>query len=161
MNRLEFSSLADFYGTYKMFRIWYIHKFVDFQSYPVLMFRRSTLRCWSLPSLPSSTFPRSTSLTIQTSWTKGQPQSSLFTSVADPGCLSRIRIFSSRILDQGSKRFRITNQNIVVPYFYQCCGSGSTGSTCFWASWIRIQIHKSEVWIRILLSLSKNSVEKP
>jgi hypothetical protein len=34
----------------------------------------------------------------------------------------------------------------------QCCGSGSetgsTGSTCFWTSWIRI---------RILLSLSKNS----
>jgi hypothetical protein len=23
----------------------------------------------------------------------------------------------------------------------QCCGSGSTGSTCFWASMIRIQIH--------------------
>ncbi len=24
---------------------------------------------------------------------------------------------------------------------YQCCGSGSTGSTCFWSSWIRIRIH--------------------
>jgi hypothetical protein len=36
----------------------------------------------------------------------------------------------------------------------QCCGSGST---CFWASWIRI--HESEVWIRIriLLSSCKNS----
>ncbi len=33
--------------------------------------------------------------------------------------------------------------------FHQCSGSGSTGSTCFWASWIRI--HKSEVWIRIRL----------
>ncbi len=55
--------------------------------------------------------------------------------------------------------------------FYQCCGSesGSIGSTCFWASWIRIRIriHKSEVWIRIrilfwiririLLSLSNYS----
>ncbi len=46
------------------------------------------------------------------------------------------------------------------PYWRrQCCGSGSTGSTCFWASWIRIQIHQSEVWIRlriwILLSPSK------
>jgi hypothetical protein len=39
----------------------------------------------------------------------------------------------------------------------QCCGSGSTGSTCFWASWIRIRIHLSEIWIRILLSLSKFS----
>jgi hypothetical protein len=43
----------------------------------------------------------------------------------------------------------------------QCCGSesGSSGSTCFWASWIRIRIHLSEVWIRIriLLSLSQNS----
>ncbi len=41
----------------------------------------------------------------------------------------------------------------------QCCGSGSTGSTCFWTS--RIRIHKSEVWIRIriwmLLSSCKNS----
>jgi len=31
--------------------------------------------------------------------------------------------------------------------FYQCCGSrsesgsGSTGSKCYWASWIRIRIH--------------------
>jgi hypothetical protein len=30
-----------------------------------------------------------------------------------------------------------------------------SGSTCFWAS--RIRIHLSEVWIRILLSSSKNS----
>ncbi len=55
--------------------------------------------------------------------------------------------------------------------FLQCCGcgseSGSTGSTCFWDSWIRIRIHYSEVWIQIrirlririwiLLSPSKNS----
>jgi hypothetical protein len=34
-----------------------------------------------------------------------------------------------------------------------CCGSGSTGSTCFWASWIRIRIHQSEVWIRIQIRL--------
>jgi hypothetical protein len=39
--------------------------------------------------------------------------------------------------------------------YCQCCGSGSTGSTCFWAS--RIRIHQSEVWIRILLSTCKNS----
>ncbi len=50
--------------------------------------------------------------------------------------------------------------------FFQCCGSGSesgSGSTCFWAS--RIRIHQSEVWIRIrrwiririLLSSCKNS----
>jgi hypothetical protein len=42
---------------------------------------------------------------------------------------------------------------------FQCCrsGSGSTGSTCFWAS--RIRIHQSEVWIRIriLLSTCKNT----
>jgi hypothetical protein len=30
---------------------------------------------------------------------------------------------------------------------YQCCGS-----TCFWASWIRI--HESDVWIRIRILLS-------
>ncbi len=41
----------------------------------------------------------------------------------------------------------------------QCCGSGSgsTGSTCFWASRIRIRIHSSELWIRILRSSCKNS----
>jgi hypothetical protein len=43
-------------------------------------------------------------------------------------------------------------------------GSGSTRSTCFWASWIRIRIHLSEVWIqirlRILLSSCKNSKKK-
>ncbi len=40
----------------------------------------------------------------------------------------------------------------------QCSGSES-GSTCFWASWFRIRIHQSEVWIRIriLLSSCKNS----
>jgi hypothetical protein len=40
-----------------------------------------------------------------------------------------------------------------------CCGSGST---CFWATWIRIRIHYSDVWIRIriLLSPSKNSKKK-
>ena len=42
----------------------------------------------------------------------------------------------------------------------QCSGSGSTASTCFWAS--RIRIHLSEVWIRIriLLSSCKNSKKK-
>jgi hypothetical protein len=40
----------------------------------------------------------------------------------------------------------------------QCCGSEfGSGSTYFWASWIRIRIHQSEVWIRILLSPSKKS----
>ncbi len=49
----------------------------------------------------------------------------------------------------------------------QCCGSGSesgsTGSTCFWTSWIRIRIYQSDVWIQIririwiLLSPSKKS----
>ncbi len=48
-------------------------------------------------------------------------------------------------------------------YVEQCSGfesrSGSTGSTCYWAS--RIRIHYSEVLIRILLSSSKNSKKKP
>ena len=67
-------------------------------------------------------------------------------------------------------------KSLVHRWFYehenQCCGSESvsTGSTCFWVSWIRIhhsevwiwiriRIHSSEVWIRIriLLSPSKNS----
>jgi hypothetical protein len=50
-------------------------------------------------------------------------------------------------------------RNRKTTYGKQCCGSesGSTGSTCFWASRIRIRIHLSEVWIRILQSSCKNS----
>ncbi len=33
--------------------------------------------------------------------------------------------------------------------------SGSTGSTCFWTSRIRIRIHYSEVWIRIIYHNAK------
>ncbi len=54
---------------------------------------------------------------------------------------------------------------LCYPFFSQChrqccgSGSGSTGSTCFWPSWIRI--YQSEVWIRIriwiLRSPSKTS----
>ncbi len=36
--------------------------------------------------------------------------------------------------------------------FRPCCGSGS-GSTCFWASRIRIRIHLLKVWIRIRILL--------
>jgi hypothetical protein len=52
-------------------------------------------------------------------------------------------------------------QGLAVQVPYTESGSGSTGFTCFWASWIRI--HQSEVWIRIrlriwiLLSPSKKS----
>ncbi len=45
---------------------------------------------------------------------------------------------------------------VVVSYLptalLKCCGCGSCGSTCFWASWIRI--HQSEVWIRNRILLS-------
>ncbi len=58
-------------------------------------------------------------------------------------------------------RFRISAlekkpiSNMCALYRKQCCGSGSgsTGSTCFWASLIRIRIHLSEVWIRIRILL--------
>jgi hypothetical protein len=45
--------------------------------------------------------------------------------------------------------------NMYINSYWQCCGSesGSTGSTCFRASWIRIRIHQSEVWIRIRLRI--------
>ena len=120
-----------------------------------------------------------------------------FFSVADPGCLYRIRLFPSgariRIFHSGSgsllfthpksrirsqkgtgSRIRIRNTEFfrstetwnsrtggILEQVNQCCGSGSTGSTCFWASRIRIRIHKPEVWIRILLSSCKNSKKKP
>jgi hypothetical protein len=48
-----------------------------------------------------------------------------------------------------SKDARLVSKNQIT----QCCGSGSesgSGSTCFWASWIRI---------RILLSSCKNSMK--
>ncbi len=51
------------------------------------------------------------------------------------------------------KYLRILYSQKLSLVFNQC--SGSTGSTCFWTS--RIRIHQSEVWIRILLSLCKNS----
>jgi hypothetical protein len=36
----------------------------------------------------------------------------------------------------------VTSMQINADYCaVQCCRSGSTGSTCFWASWIRIRIH--------------------
>ncbi len=38
----------------------------------------------------------------------------------------------------------------------QCCRSGSVGSVCFWASWIRI--HQLEVWIRISILLSSSKI---
>ncbi len=42
----------------------------------------------------------------------------------------------------------------------QCCGSGSTRSTCFWASWIRIRFYQSEVWTRIQILLSTSKKRK-
>ncbi len=67
----------------------------------------------------------------------------------------KMRIRWIRIRNTGEKGFHVTK------CMYQCCGSGSesgsNGSTCFWAS--RIRIHWSDVWIRIriLLSSCKNS----
>ncbi len=39
---------------------------------------------------------------------------------------------------------------VFVPW-YQCWGSGSAGSACFWASRIRIRTHQLEVRIRLRL----------
>jgi hypothetical protein len=73
----------------------------------------------------------------------------------------------SRISSHLGEKFVQSSKRKLVPTsastVHQCCGSGSesgsTGSTCFWASWIRIRIHQSEVCIRIriwiLLSLVK------
>ncbi len=47
------------------------------------------------------------------------------------------------------QKYQVLDKIQIHPY-YQCCGSGS-GSTCFWAS--RIRIHYSEVWIRIPILL--------
>ncbi len=45
------------------------------------------------------------------------------------------------VLDRGRKLTRVDIHGYI--HGYQCCGSasGSVGSTCFWASRIRIQIH--------------------
>ncbi len=48
----------------------------------------------------------------------------------------------------GTQIIKCTAQGKVTQPKKQCSGSES-GSTCFWASWIRIRIHQSEVWIRI------------
>ncbi len=58
------------------------------------------------------------------------------------------KILQNRVSNKQDSTPRIPSQPLTV-CIYQCCGSGSeSGSTCFWASWIRI---------RILLSLSKTS----
>jgi hypothetical protein len=67
----------------------------------------------------------------------------------------------SRLSEQFSGSQAVTVPALMVQPRRSCLkqsfgsGSGSTGSTCFWASWIRI--HQSEVWIRILLSPSNKS----
>jgi hypothetical protein len=65
---------------------------------------------------------------------------------------------SSFFLSLPGPRHGIENLAFLDVGIFQCSGSesgsGSTGSTCFWASWIRIRLR---VWI--LLSLSKNSKE--
>jgi hypothetical protein len=58
------------------------------------------------------------------------------------------------------KKEKSLNQRLSFSDFFQKLFFSSEicfyiGSTCFWAS--RIRIHQSEVWIRILLSASKNS----
>jgi hypothetical protein len=41
-----------------------------------------------------------------------------------------------------SDRIRIHNTGLLLSItLQQCCGFGSVGSVCFWASWIRIRIH--------------------
>ena len=58
------------------------------------------------------------------------------------------QLYRTKSSHLNKKRKGQTMQKVFVPYFlrlfWQCSGSGSTGSTCFWAS-------------RILLSSSKNS----
>ncbi len=43
----------------------------------------------------------------------------------------------------------------------QCCGSGSEGSVCFWASRIRIQIRLPQVQIRLRIRILPSSSKKP
>ena len=59
--------------------------------------RRSIPRCWSWPSLPSSTSPRSTSQTIRTLWTKGDNRQFIRTRVivSDYGAGSWIQALKS------------------------------------------------------------------
>ncbi len=89
------------------------------------------------------------------------------------GNISKIKIKTSILPGMGSAISWSTEQSsnsssrlkwtIFSECTNQCSGSGSTGSTCFRTS--RIQIHWSEVWIRIrsrvriLLSSNKNSTK--
>ncbi len=43
----------------------------------------------------------------------------------------------TRFFTQLERESRFATLRLAIQY-NQCCGSGSTGSTCFWASWIRI-----------------------
>ena len=66
-----------------------------------------------------------------------------------------IPLFTSRIFSSTLSPMSRRKYSIFFTY-KQCSGSesesGSNGSTCFWAS--RIRIHQSEVWIRIRILLS-------
>jgi hypothetical protein len=64
----------------------------------------------------------------------------------------------SGIPGKNSSRIPVSKKHRIQESKKQCCGSGSEcRSVCFWASWNRIRIHLSEVWIRILISSRKNS----
>ncbi len=68
-------------------------------------------------------------------------------------------VFSMAYIIENLSRLIAVRDKFLCPTMYnplfrsQCCGSGSgsTGSTCFWASWIRI--HQSALWIRIRILL--------
>jgi hypothetical protein len=76
-----------------------------------------------------------------------------------PYIMHKVKFQSFTLTDYPHIKGKLPSGYVNQTYcFKQCFGSGS-GSTSFWASRIRILIHKSEVWIRIriLQSSYKNS----
>ena len=58
---------------------------------------------------------------------------------------------NQRETSEGYRQWKTSN----LPKAKQCSGSGSVGTICFWASWIRIRISNLYVRIRILPPTSK------
>ncbi len=151
---LRFKKVAKLFGTN--------HKICNYkfnQQYPIVWYVTKVPRgmCSKQQDLPN---PRLAPCKIE----KNPPVRFLsYCTVPVPDVLSLVftrKIRNKPVLRQLSRFFsksgpESVNFCINSNCYQQCCGSGSLGSICFWAT--RIRIRQSGVRIRILLSSSKNS----
>ncbi len=85
---------------------------------------------------------------LQKTLSQDQQQQQAAISKPKPMPMNGAPTVQTKTVDNKTCRWKFENGQVSLlqKVRYQCCGSGSVGSVCFWAS-----------WIRILLSSSKNS----